>query len=168
MYGLSCGFYFVLSESIKYPGVTAVIFGYETTDGEFVDMYSPDSLWYGRGDGVTNGLHTEEGNTAVTYPTEEERAAAGDSSLGTNYFYVPAVYRNYYDVPEGLFLYAVLPGSAGAEAGLQAGDILISLGDVLTNCRDSFTTAIGRIADGESVDALYWRDGGFYLTTVTR
>lgn len=51
---------------------------------------------------------------------------------------------------------------------MRRGIILISLGGVLTNCDDSIAAAMGRIAKGDDVNALYWHDGVFYLTNVTR
>ncbi len=168
LYSISRRLAFVLSEETYYPGVIAAVIAYETADGDLVTQYSPDSLWYGCGSAVPSGPHTEEGNTAVTYPTEEEQAAAYSWSFGINYAYLPAVYRNYYGVPEGVFIHTVIIDSPAADAGLQEGDILISLGNVLTNCYAGADAAMGRIVEGESADALFWRDGVFYLTTITR
>ena len=168
LYSMSRRLAFVISGETYYPNVVVAVIAYETSDGELVTTYSPDSIWYGCGKAVPNGSFTEEGNTAVTYPTQEEQAAAGRWSFGASFAYIPAVYRDYYDVPEGVYVFSVVTNSAAGVAGLRNGDILIALGDVLTNCDESATAAIGRIKAGDSVDALYWRNGVFYLTRVTR
>lgn len=168
LYSMSRRLAFVISNDTYYPNVAVAVIAYQTSDGELVTMYSPDSVWYGCGKALPDGPFTEEGNTAVTNPTEQEKAVASRWPFGASFAYLPAVYRGYYGVPEGVFIFSVVDGSPAADAGLRAGDILISLGSVLTNCDESATAAIGRVAKGETVDALYWRDGTFYLTTVTR
>lgn len=131
-------------------------------------MISPDCVYHCRDSAFPKGPYVEEGNTAVAYTTPEEREAAARWSLWINSAYVPAVYREYYGVPEVVYVYSVVTHSPAGDAGLQEGDIMISLGDVLTNCDESLAAATGRIAKGDTVDALYWRGEVFYLTKVTR
>ena len=168
LYSISARVAFVMSSKVNYPSVMAAVTSYTTADGETVNLLSPESVWYRDGRAFPNGPYVEESSAGVTHPTDAERATASKWSLGISCSYIPEVYRNYYEVPEGVYLFYVKKNSPADNAGLKADDILIALGDVLTNCDESLAAAMGRIPKGETVDALYWRNGVFFKTKVTR
>ncbi len=63
-------------------------------------------------------------------------------------------------------VYDVMPGSPAAEAGLQQGDIIVTLNDQPVESADEFNELIGR-ETGEPVDLLIERDGEQFDLSLT-
>jgi S1-C subfamily serine protease len=71
------------------------------------------------------------------------------------------------DRPQGLLLAGVYPGSAAARAGLQQGDVILSVDGQPVNDGGSLDYRIGTHRVGDSVSLTYQRGGAQKTTRVT-
>jgi tetratricopeptide (TPR) repeat protein len=92
-------------------------------------------------------VRLRKNHRAITAPT---LLALGDPDFRTPEEGPPAAPPDH-----GLYLSLVLPGGAGARAGLRAGDVLLQYGDAKLMKRTDLKLA----EDGERVPVLLWRDG---------
>ena len=67
----------------------------------------------------------------------------------------------------GITLARIVPGSSAAEAGLEAGDVLLSIDNEPASSWDRVTDAIGRHNPGDVVDIVVLRDGARLETVAT-
>ncbi len=68
---------------------------------------------------------------------------------------------------EGLLLGGVMEGGPAAEAGLQAGDVIVEFaGQKIANIYD-YTYALDAVKIDEAIEVVYLRDGERYQTTLT-
>lgn len=147
-----------------YGGAKGCVVSYHNTDGETVMVPDDQRVWYGVGKGVTEG----EAMPRVMALTPAEEAAAENWELGVETFYVDDEYAEIFALREGAFVNLVDEGSPAAEAGLEAGDIILAIGDTRIFGQTSLARARARMAEGESQLMLYWRNGKVYVTTLTR
>jgi len=68
---------------------------------------------------------------------------------------------------KGVMIDALTGGGAAKAAGLQTGDVLLSINDISTNTTPRFTEIIGQYRPGDDVIVKYFRDGREEFTTVT-
>lgn len=88
--------------------------------------------------------------------------------LGVQYKLIPKETAILNDVPEGAYITAVLPDSSAAKAGLQAGDILISIdGIAIKDSKGGLAGAINSKKVGETVAVDYWRNGTTSTMSIT-
>lgn len=158
-----CG-YVVSMPGEYYGGAKSCIISYHNTDGETIVVPDDRRIWYGVGKGVTEG----EAMPRVMALTPAEEAAAENWELGVETFYVDEEYAEIFALREGAFVNLVDEGSPAAEAGLEAGDIILAIGDTRIFGQTSLARARARMAEGESQLMLYWRNGKVYVTTLTR
>lgn len=69
-------------------------------------------------------------------------------------------------VDQGAIVQRVTGDSPAARAGLQAGDILLSIGRMELTEMLPFINALSRIGVNDRVDVQYWRNGQLFNTTV--
>ena len=68
---------------------------------------------------------------------------------------------------EGLLLGGVMEGGPAAEAGLQAGDVVVEFaGQKIANIYD-YTYALDAVKIDEPIEVVYLRDGERHTTTLT-
>lgn len=72
-----------------------------------------------------------------------------------------------YGVPAGAFIHEVSPGYCAEKAGLQAGDIIIKMGDYEVTGLNSLTRTLRNFKAGDTVTLLVWRSGAKIELTVT-
>lgn len=68
---------------------------------------------------------------------------------------------------KGVLVARVVPGSAADGAGLQGGDLLLSVAGVAVNSYAEMMEELARFNPGERVDITYCRDGRTYSATAT-
>ena len=72
-----------------------------------------------------------------------------------------------YGVPAGAFIREVSPGYCAEKAGLQAGDIIIKMGDYEVTGLNSLSRTLRNFKAGDTVTLLVWRSGAKLELTVT-
>ena len=68
---------------------------------------------------------------------------------------------------KGVLVALVVPDGAASRAGLQKGDLLLSIAGVQVNSFAEMMEEVGRHAPGDHVDITYYRNGKTHATTVT-
>ncbi len=78
-----------------------------------------------------------------------------------------SVYAQYYNLPEGAYVYNVESGSCAEKCGLAAGDIITQLGDNSIGSYSDLNAAIKQFKSGESVEIVVYRANEYVTLTVT-
>lgn len=147
-----------------FAGCIMSVTGYHTADGTTVTVEDDQYHWYGFGKGVADGYR----DLVVTPLTDSEKKEAEEWKLGVGGAYIDADYAKLYSLREGYLVGVLEEGSPLDLAGIQAGDILLSIGDVRIFGGASLQRARAKLTAGESATVLYWRNGDVYITEVTR
>ena len=71
------------------------------------------------------------------------------------------------DLTEGVFVYSVEKGGAGANAGLRLGDIITKVGDKEIKTMDDLSAAKKGHKAGDTVTVTYYREGQYHTTELT-
>ena len=71
------------------------------------------------------------------------------------------------NLPAGAFISSVTPGSCADRAGLQAGDVIVGIGDQVINSYEALVTTLNRSRAGETVEITYFRSGSYLKTEAT-
>ena len=154
--------HFQISEQIYFTGVQVAISYYRTGK---VNHYVDDDqmVFVLGGDGAQDALMY----TLPITVTDEEKANS-HWEFGIVSRYVLPVYQTYYGLPQGAWLKTVEPFSPADDAGLEAGDIIVGVGDITILGDATLRKARGSINPGESATLYFWRDGTYYATVITR
>ncbi len=80
--------------------------------------------------------------------------------------YTP-VYAQYYDMPEGAYVYNVETGGCAEKAGLAAGDIITELGDETIGGYSDLNSAVKGYKAGESTEITVYRGGDYAKLSIT-
>jgi len=72
-----------------------------------------------------------------------------------------------YGIPDGAYVAAVLEGSCGEKAGIQAGDIITAVDGTAVTSREEVRNAVKAHKAGESAAFSLYRDGETLTVTVT-
>ena len=92
---------------------------------------------------------------------------SGRPSLGITGESVSSFYQHYYRLPSGIYITEVESGSDAAQKGIEAGDILISVGDVRVTTADELTSAMAAYDVGDTVRIIIFRSGRQYSADIT-
>lgn len=105
-----------------------------------------------------------------TLPIEVSRAERenADWKMGVSTQYVLPVYQEHYELPQGAYVMSVTNHSPMADAGIEAGDIIVGIGDITILGDATLRKARGSIDAGKSAEVVFWRDGVYYSTEVFR
>jgi S1-C subfamily serine protease len=68
---------------------------------------------------------------------------------------------------EGIYITRVNTGSAAADAGLQRGDVIISINNIKVRSTPELLEMVGRYRPGEQMLTEYWRKGEKYRVRIT-
>lgn len=105
-------------------------------------------------------------STEITYVKgAEPQKGGGRSGIRVSFGIIPDFSQP--DSLRGLRLQGVREGTPAAEAGLQAMDVVVKMGDVIVDNIYDFTFALKKYAPGDVVDVEYVRDGETHTTKVT-
>lgn len=102
-------------------------------------------------------LSLEIGHDPETDLVPGDITVSGNKSIGITGDLVTPVYQKHFQLPEGLFITHVEEGSTAEQQGIQEGDVLISLGNILMNGEDSLKSVLDALEPGDECSALIYR-----------
>ena len=100
---------------------------------------------------MEDGSVTDKAHLAITAGTMTEQMAA----------------QYQIDITEGVFVYAVEKGGAGANAGLRLGDVITKVDDKKITSMEDLSAAKKGYRAGDTVTVTYFRDGEYHTTQLT-
>ena len=92
---------------------------------------------------------------------------SGRPTLGITGESISNLYHFYYRLPKGLYITAVERGSSADQAGIEEGDILLSLDGADITSADALKTQLYNYTPGDQVTAVIYRSGKQYAVTMT-
>lgn len=113
---------------------------------------------------VPMALHDGEVFKENASPVEVTGSADEALCIGIDGEPVSELCQNYYDLPAGLYITRVSPGSSAEAAGVEVGDILISLNGISITSDDVLHNTLQRYQAGQQVKVVIYReDAAFYI-----
>ena len=97
----------------------------------------------------------------------EKGYVSGRPHLGISGESISEFYQFYYRLPRGLYITEVEDKSSAAEAGLEPGDILISIDETIVTSSHVLETVLYAYAPGDTIQAVVYRAGKQYTVTLT-
>lgn len=91
---------------------------------------------------------------------------SGKAYLGLTLTTVSPSVARYYDMVEGVYVYAVEPGSCAQEAGLQSGDILTAIDGQELLDKNDLIAAMKNYRAGDQAQLTVYRNRAYTLITV--
>lgn len=91
----------------------------------------------------------------------------GRASLGVEVAELSEAQRLYWDLPQGVIISEIRTDSAAFLAGLRAGDVLISIGDVAVTDEASYYSALNSVQAGQRVRVVIYRRGAQMYADIT-
>lgn len=105
-----------------------------------------------------------------SYPTEAAPAAMmcqlHPSDHGIRTQALSDVCRNYYSLPQGLYITQVETDTDFYAQGLRSGDILLDLNDTPVSDSETLESILVAVADGDPVKLTFYRRGNRHQVTV--
>ena len=92
---------------------------------------------------------------------------SGRPGLGITVQQLSTLDRLYYNIPQGLYITEVQPGSSAAEAGIQPGDVLLSIDDTATATAEGLQQLLYSHKAGDVVTVHIYRGGTRYKAVLT-
>ena len=120
-----------------YPIIHSMIEGTFNEEDEFAELFGKDK----DNNGEENGGGNENGGTEVS-----SGACLGISCTG-----ISAEYSEYYNIPQGIYVAEVMSGGAADEAGIEKGDIILSLAGQTVTTVNELTEVLNQYEPGDSV-----------------
>ncbi len=87
--------------------------------------------------------------------------------MGVSLKDMDSVTASYYSLPVGVYVGAVEEGSAAATAGVEAGDIIVGLGDRQVTCYTELSAALKQYKAGDSTSLTVFRAGAELELEIT-
>lgn len=97
----------------------------------------------------------------------EKGYVSGRPYLGIEGETISSFYQFYYRLPKGLFITKIDPESSAEKAGLETGDILISIDGVNITSSHVLETLLYGYTPGDTMKAVVYRSGKQYSVTLT-
>ena len=92
---------------------------------------------------------------------------SGRPTLGITGETLSSFYQHYYRMPAGLLITQVDTGSTADRAGVLAGDILLTLGDIAVKDMNTLNALLNRYSIGDTVQITIYRGGRQYSAALT-
>ena len=92
---------------------------------------------------------------------------SGRPTLGITGESVSSFYQHYYRMPAGLYITALDENSSAALAGIEAGDILLSIDDIRITDEESYKSALYNYEVGDTATIIIYRKGVQYSVILT-
>ena len=154
--------HFEVSNQIYFSGAQVAVCWYRS-GGTNVYVDDDQMVFVEAGTGAGAQLiHT----LPVTLTEEETKLSRWEMGIVTRY--VLPVYQEHYGLPQGAYIKTVEDGSPAQDAGLQAGDVIVGIGEQTILGDATLRKARGQIAPGESATLWFWREGSYYTTQILR
>ena len=154
--------HFQVSNQIYFSGAQVAVCWYKS-GGKKVYVDDDQLVFVEAGVGAGDSfIHT----LPVTLTAQETANAGWELGIVTRY--VLPVYQAHYGLPQGAWIKEIEAGSPAADAGLEAGDVIVGIGDVTILGDATLRKARGQIAPGESATLVFWRAGSYYQTELLR
>ena len=97
----------------------------------------------------------------------EQGYVSGRPTLGLSGEGVSSFYQYYYRMPAGLYIEEVDSTSSAARAGIESGDILISINGIRIYTQEDISTVLYGLEVGDTVEAIIYRGGRQYSVILT-
>lgn len=97
----------------------------------------------------------------------EKGYVSGRPYLGITGESISDFYQFYYRLPKGLYITEVSQGSSAEAAGLEVGDILISIDNTYITTSQALETLLYGYIPGDTMQAVIYRSGKQYRVTLT-
>ena len=78
-----------------------------------------------------------------------------------------SVYAQYYNMPEGAYVYNVESGGCAEKSGLAAGDIITEVGGEVIGSYSDLNAAIKNFKAGQSTEIVVYRGGEYETLSIT-
>lgn len=78
-----------------------------------------------------------------------------------------SVYAQYYNMPEGAYVYNVEAGGCAERSGLAAGDIITEVGGEVIGSYSDLNAAIKNFKAGQSTEIVVYRGGEYEMLSIT-
>jgi serine protease Do len=92
---------------------------------------------------------------------------SGRPTLGISGESISNLYHFYYRLPRGLYITQVEDGSSAQHAGIEEGDILLSMDGKEITSGDDLKMQLYNYAPGDQVTVIIYRSGNQYAVTLT-
>ena len=107
----------------------------------------------------------------VSDPEEESADAqtakiSSNGPLGIQVESVSLLYQMYYDLPSGLFITHIEPGSGPDAADIEIGDILLQVDQTAVTTQEELAAVLSTHSPGDMVTLLIHRDGEQFTAAV--
>ena len=116
----------------------------------------------------TSPYFARESTTAET--VEEGMAKYGEvrgrPSIGITVGAIPDNASDQYQLPSGLYISAVAPGSDAEKKGIRAGDIVIAVNSAPVTSTDEVLTVKNQLQVGDTMTFTIWREGDTFDVDV--
>ena len=93
-----------------------------------------------------------------TIPAQAAKICEGNP-LGITVESISLVYQMYYNLPNGLHITYIEPGSVADRAGIELGDILLSVENVPVTSNDELENALCSYTLGDTIQLVIYRNG---------
>ena len=150
-----CLFAFLLMAAIFFIGIFSVLGAFNFRLWRCIEISAPNETV-----SIVVSVPLDE-----TAPAQAAKVCVGNP-LGISVESIPLAYQMYYNLPNGLHITYVEPGSAADVAGLLVGDILLSVENIPVTSGDELDTALSSCVPGDSIQLLIYRNGSQISVTV--
>lgn len=156
--------YFTIKEGEYFAGAMVTVAAY-TAGGREIQIDSGSRSWYAVGTANAADIASSKTQGRIGSAAEE---TAETWDMGFACEYVLPLYRKAYSAPEGLVVTSVEANNYGDWAGLQPGDVLLTLNTTALTSTRALWQARDAIAQNETFELVFWRDGMYYAATMER
>ena len=107
----------------------------------------------------------------LRYPSFDTRKklgyVSGRPAIGIDGETLPATYRIYYRLPEGIYVTRVYASSDAAAKGISEGDIITAVNGNPASATSDILTVKNTLSVGDTITFTIWRDGETFDVDVT-
>ena len=154
--------HFEVSNQIYFSGAQLAVSWYRS-GGKRVYVDDDQLVFVNAGCGAGDSfIHT----LPITLTREEQANSGWEMGAVTRYVLPP--YQAHYGLPQGAWIKSVEKSTPAADAGLEAGDVIVGIGEVTILGDATLRKARGQIEAGESAALYFWREGQYYRTDIVR